>query len=68
MTDILERVLVDHDFPITRSDLIFIHRALDQIRAEVEGEVKDGNIDGGIFSDVEEAQDMIEQWLNDERD
>jgi hypothetical protein len=68
MTDLLEKVLVQHEIPVTRSDLIFIHRALDQVRAEIEGEVKDGNIDDAIFMDVEEAQEMIEQWLNDERD
>lgn len=53
---------------ITRSDLIAMQRAMEDAYAEVEAGVGDGDIDDRVLFGLAESLDMIEQYLNDNRD
>ena len=53
---------------VSRSDLIAMQRSIEDAYAEVEAGVSDGDIDDSVLSGLAESLDMIEQYLNDNRD
>ena len=56
------------DIPVSRRDLKRMFDALDTARAEIEAGVADGDIDDRVLAEADEACDLIETYLNDNRD
>lgn len=56
------------EIPVTKRHLKQMFHALDTARAEIEAGVADGDIDDRVLAEVDEACDLIEKYINDNRD
>ena len=64
----IRRMLEKGEIPVTKADLIYFHRTLDDAHSELEAAVSDGLVDDSITIAMATAIDMLEQYINDNRD
>lgn len=48
---------------VNKSDLVFLHRALDTAFAEVEAAVADGDVDESVLIDLDDAMNILKEYL-----
>lgn len=56
------------EVPVKKEELKKIFHAIDTARSEIEAAVADGLVDDSVLGECDEACDMLEQYLHDERD
>jgi hypothetical protein len=55
--------LKDIEVKVDRSDLIFLHRVIDNVLPELQAAVADGLIDESVLIELDEAFSIVDEYL-----